>query len=362
MKDVIAWYLHGIKSDEIPDSLDALQEIAAKSELDPERLIQTAKWDFLIREGVTEATRGFVPLSRLASTKRGIATGANEFFHLSAALAAEKKLPTHTLIPCVGRAADVPGLDFNDGNFDSLVTDGRRTFLVTFGPQLTPAERSYISEGEAGKLHERYLLAVRKPWYSMETQRPAPIWAAVFGRRSLRFIRNRTRALTLTTFHCVYPSDQSDTSVSALTLCLNAPSVQAAARAHTRVYGGGLLKFEPKDLLEIQVPDLRMVSAATLAALAAEQERIAGVLRVGSDYESIEWTRAEQLVKAAAHEAAQAQSPAELLETHPHQASHRHQLDAQTHHGVPGDSFGARLRKSGSRRSSLPASPTLWES
>ncbi len=359
MNRVIAWYLQGITSDDLPDSLDALRRVATKSELDPKTLIQTDKWDFLIREGAKAAPRGFVPLRELAGTKRGIATGANEFFHLSPASAAERRLPLHALAPCVGRASDVPSLEFDSTDFDSLVANGRRVYLVTFGPQLTPAERDYIASGEASGIHERYLLAMRKPWHSMETQQCAPIWAAVFGRRSLRFIRNRTGVLTLTTFHCVYPHDQSDTSVTALTLCLNVPSVQAMARAHTRVYGGGLLKFEPRDLLAIQVPDLRAVGLVTLTALATEQDRIAGLLRAGAEHEGIEWGHAEHLVKAAVDEAAQDPFPGELSGTHPHQTSPFRRLDEQTRRGDPSASPEARPQNSGPRRSSRPVGPTL---
>ena len=33
---------------------------------------------------------------------------------------------------------------------------------------------------------------------------------------------------------------------------------------HRRVYGGGLAKFEPKDLLQPEVPDIRRLPEATL--------------------------------------------------------------------------------------------------
>jgi adenine-specific DNA-methyltransferase len=313
MSDILAWYLHGITSNELPDSLDALRQIAVENRFKPETLLNTDKWDFLIREGEKDAKPGFVPLRQLASTKRGIATGANEFFHLSAPRAAELKLPSHVLVPCVGRAADVHGFEFSEGDLRALTTNGRRVFLATFGSSLTDAERRYITSGEASGIQERFLLAGRKPWYTMEPQRQAQIWAAVFGRQGLRFVHNRTNALTLTTFHCVYPIDRSDNAVAALTLCLNVPSVQAAARAHTRVYGGGLLKFEPRDLLDICVPDLSRADDSTLAALAAEQLRLSAELRAGVEYEDLKWEWAEELVRAAAMEATQSQrAPSEM--------------------------------------------------
>ena len=177
MKTITAWYLHGITSDELPGSLDELRKRATQSDFTSETLLKTEKWDFLIRKGMTETSHGFVPLRNLASTKRGIATGANEFFHVPAPAAAELRLPSNILVPCVGRAADVTGFEFDDRDFKGLIANGRRVYLLTFGHSLTSSERSYIATAEANGIHGRYLLVVRKPWYAMETQRPAPIWA-----------------------------------------------------------------------------------------------------------------------------------------------------------------------------------------
>lgn len=44
--------------------------------------------------------------------------------------------------------------------------------------------------------------------------------------------------------------------------------VQSLAAEQVRVYGAGLRKFEPKDLLSILIPDVRAASFSTLFALA----------------------------------------------------------------------------------------------
>ena len=360
MTEILAWYLHGIASNELPETLDGLRRLAVKNRFKPETLLNTDKWDFLIREGEKDAKPGFVQLRQLASTKRGIATGANEFFHISAPRAMELKLPSHVLIPCVGRAADVQGFEFNEGDLRALTKNERRVFLVTFGASLTPAERNYIASGEKSGIQERFLLAARNPWYAMETQRSSQIWAAVFGRQGLRFVHNRTKALTLTTFHCVYPIDQTENSTAALTLCLNVPSVQAAARAQTRVYGGGLLKFEPRDLLDICVPDLSKAHASTVAALAKEQTRLAAELRSGMEYENLKWELAEDLVKAAAMEATQCQQ--EPSKTCLHRTSPLPQPGARKRRVGQGELPDARPQNSEPRHTSRSVTPRLWES
>lgn len=302
MTEIVTWYIHGLSGKEAPETFDDLLKKGQRRSISADVLMKTNKWDYLIRENIREESPGFIRLGALAKTKRGIATGANNFFHISQTMADAHKIQSDVLIPCVGRAADVNGFEFTKNDFFNLVHNKRRSLLVVFGNTLTNSDLTYIANGEAAGLNKRYLLAARHPWYSMETQSPAPIWAAVFGRKGLRFIRNKANALTLTTFHCVYPIDSSSDFSDALTLCLNVPSIQANARAHTRVYGGGLLKFEPKDLLEIQIPDLRNVSVETLRRLAIEHNRISTAYR-NKNEEYIDWTSAESAVKSAAEEA-----------------------------------------------------------
>jgi adenine-specific DNA-methyltransferase len=90
----------------------------------------------------------------------------------------------------------------------------------------------------------------------MEQRKPAPIWAAVFGRRGLRFVWNKAGIHNLTAFHGIYPNGLSEIEIKALVAALNSPLVQNLAMRQQRVYGGGLRKYEPKDLLAIEVPAL----------------------------------------------------------------------------------------------------------
>ena len=118
-------------------------------------------------------------------------------------------------------------------------------------------ELAYIKVGELDMVHRRYLTKMRKPWYSMEQREPAPIWAGVFGRGDLRFVYNSAGVRSLTNFHCVYPVKAHPTFHRALTVLLNCQEVRSMMAGYQRGYGGGLMKFEPKDLKSIPVPDIR---------------------------------------------------------------------------------------------------------
>jgi adenine-specific DNA-methyltransferase len=280
----------------------------------PERLLDEKKWNHLLRHGHTEALPGFVPLKDLADTRRGIATGCNSFFHLSPSAANGLRLRSQNLTPCIGRALDVAGTIFSHEDFDELVARDGRAYLFDMQAEPDEAESSYITKGESDKVHERYLCAARKgKWYAMERRPPSAIWAAVFGRTGLRFIHNAASIANLTTFHCIYPKSDTPDFAAALTVCLNSRLVQDRARRQHRVYGGGLLKVEPKDLLDVEIPDLRKVASQTLHELELLLTGLNVAVRAGTNLEQV-YDQLDSRVEDAAQEAAQLRQQS-LLQT-----------------------------------------------
>jgi adenine-specific DNA-methyltransferase len=221
-----------------------------------QEVIGLDKWDKVLKDGAPVHVPGFVRVSGLATTRRGIATGANEFFHVTDSAVETHQLQRRNLKSCVGRADDVKGLIFTSKDFAEVRGKSSRAWLLSFEAVPDAAEQRYLDSGIATGLNKRFLLAGRRPWYSMERRAPAPIWAAVFGRKSLRFVYNEAEVSNLTTFHCVYPTRTDALYCRALVACLNSRVVQGLAEHQRRVYGAGLMKFEPKDLLAILVPNI----------------------------------------------------------------------------------------------------------
>lgn len=225
------------------------------------------KWDELIRTGPQAVPPGFVTLGDLASTRRGIATGANGFFHLSATEAVARGLRASQLLPCVAKAADVPGLRFTRADFAALEASGRPTRFFAPRQPLNAPEAAYVAEGATAGIDQRFLTRNRTPWYAPERIYLAPVWAATFGRGQMRFILNEARVWQLTAFHGLFPIRDDVAFHRALVACLNAAPVQDLMRGSLRIYARGLQKLEPRDLLQVPVPDLRRVTPARLAAL-----------------------------------------------------------------------------------------------
>ena len=271
---VRGWFVDG---DADTSSLAALRRdprVTARTFTSRE-LYGARKWNPLFARDAAAPHPGLVPLSELAGTMRGLATGANAVFHLSLRAAWDMGIDDENLLPCIGRANDVDGVEFKPADFAALEARGKRTRLVDLRGNLSAHEAAYVQAGEAAGYPARYLLKARAPWYAQERRVPAPIWAAVFGRGAMRFILNTAKAQSLTTFHGIYPKDTRPEFAKALCACLNSAFVQTGSEAERRVYGGGLMKFEPRDLLNIPVPDLRQVSAETLGKLCAAFDALA---------------------------------------------------------------------------------------
>ncbi len=122
--------------------------------------------------------------------------------------------------------------------------------------------------GEKNDVHKGYLCSHRKPWFSMEKGNIAPILASVFSRDSTRFILNQAHTLNLAAFHGVYPNFDDELMTKALLCYFNSGicgEIQVIAR---REYGGGLHKFEPKDLEKLLVLDVTKLKKPDLELLA----------------------------------------------------------------------------------------------
>ncbi len=191
-------------------------------------------------------------LGEYAAVLRGIATGANEFFHLTADRVRELAIPHEFLIRAVGRTRDVPGAEIVEDDLRSLEAVGRPTYLFSANekdPERLPASvRAYVERGEAQGFHERALIRVRRPWYRAEHRDPPPLLFAYLGRRNARFIRNRAGVVPLTGFLCVYPHSTDPLHHEALWHVLSASATPDRLASVGKSYGGGAIKVEPRAL------------------------------------------------------------------------------------------------------------------
>jgi hypothetical protein len=198
-------------------------------------------------------------LGDFASVMRGIVTGNNEFFFMTAAQAAARGIPQSFLLRAVGRTRDAPGDRLTLEDLDRLDARGRPTWLLNVQPEsLREAPeglRRYIQEGERRGLPKKVLIKTRRPWYRMERREVPPILFAYLGRRNARFIRNAAGVVPLTCLHCVYPKDRAEDFVDRLWAVLKHPETICNLYRVGKSYGRQAIKVEPRALERLPLPD-----------------------------------------------------------------------------------------------------------
>ena len=187
--------------------------------------------------------------------RRGIATGANEFFCLSASGLRDHALQQEHVEPCVTKAVDATGLVFSSEKFSALAAADRRCYL------LNPRRNGYsldqyLQAGERLGIPQRHLPSHRPVWYLPENRAAADIWVAVFSRENVKFILNKSGAKNLTCFHGLYAKPGFENLAPLLVLFLNSVGGREAFSQVNRFYGDGLNKLEPKDVEAMPCPEM----------------------------------------------------------------------------------------------------------
>jgi len=237
------------------------------------RLKATDKWTPLVKHASWEIAEPTMRLSDLFVIKRGLATGANEFFILDEKTARGHDLPAKFLIPILPmpRMLDSDEVFAENSGEPKLK---RKLYLLSCGlaenavRQDYPALWKYLRSGIVQGIHGRYLCKHRTPWYSQERRPPAPFLCSYFGRTTesretpFRFILNYSNATATNAYLMLYPRP---TLQNALDLDLSLyrkvwTALKQITRdtlvVHGRVYGGGLHKLEPKELLKVPADGL----------------------------------------------------------------------------------------------------------
>lgn len=224
------------------------------------------KWRKYYQEQNGVRYKNLIPFSSVAKVVRGIATGANEYFTFSRSKASQHSIDEKYLLPCICKSADVKDNFFTKETLHLLVDNDRQTFLLNAVGSKDENVLKYIELGEKSGIDKKYLTACRTPWYSLENRPPSPIWVSVFNRSGLKFIRNEANISNLTTFHCVYPVQNSlfgTVNIDVLFAYLLTDVAREIFEDNRREYGNGLQKFEPNDLNKAMMLDLTLLDKET---------------------------------------------------------------------------------------------------
>lgn len=231
-----------------------------------ESLRGAAKWTkFGLVSGRVSSQEQPLKLKDLFTIKRGLATGANDFFVLTPEQISAYQLPLEFLQPVLPSPRLL--------SMDEIEADGlgnpilvRQLFLLScdLPPDVVKAKYpslwEYLQMGVGQGICDRYLCKHRSPWYAQEKRPPSPFLCTYMGRqdtgrgRPFRFILNHSRATATNVYLMLYPKpalakvllDQPEL-VKEVWQALDLISDEALM-GEGRVYGGGLHKLEPREL------------------------------------------------------------------------------------------------------------------
>ena len=224
-----------------------------------------------MRRRSTEARNGTVLRIRdLFTVRRGIATGANQFFVLRRERAQELNLPDSALRPILPKARALPS------NVVNREPDG----YPSVNPQLSlldcslseeqvaahyPAMMTYLNRAKTLGILDRSLVRNRHPWYKQEHRDPAPFLCTYMGRGGknyppLRIILNKSDAIATNTYIMMYPRERLATILKDRPILIEdlfrllKEAAQDNILHNARIHAGGLHKIEPGELLMVQLP------------------------------------------------------------------------------------------------------------
>mgnify|MGYP000910989739 CR=1 FL=1 len=205
-----------------------------------------------------------IKLNEIAQVKRGIATGNNAYFTFNQEKIKKFNLSSNVCLPCISKSSDIKKIFFDKNYFDELVKENKKMFLFDGNMAKIESDFTYIKYGESINCDKTYLTSHRNPWYSIEEKKSAPILLSVFSRnKNLKVIRNEMMIKNLTTFHGLFLKNEEGLNsdfINLLFCYLITPIAQEILYLNKREYGEGLDKFEPNDLNNSYILDLRVIN------------------------------------------------------------------------------------------------------
>lgn len=241
------------------EEIDRISDISDfyMCEVNPSDLPHDQKWTPIISSLLSQYKPpiDFCELSLYGSFKRGIATGANDFFALSKSNIEKLNIDENNLCKCLTKSQQVRKAIFTEDDFYVLYDADKPVYCLDVKDHSKPEIITYIKQGEALGYHQRYLTKTRSPWYKIERRKAAPILFGVFSRGRLKVISNLTTAINFTCFHGFYPNLFGEQVIDKLFVYLLSDVGQEIIKTNKRSYGDKLDKFEPGDLNDSLCPN-----------------------------------------------------------------------------------------------------------
>lgn len=242
---------------EIVEVSDYYHHQLNNSQLPPQK-----KWTPIILSLLSnqKIPEGFCKFSEYGTFKRGIATGANDFFALNKSKIEQLQINHNNVCLCITKSNLIKKAIFTNEDIELLIKQDKPIYCLDIKETNNQAILIYIKIGEEKGYNQRYLTKNRQPWYKLEKREPAPILFGVFNRGRLKVIRNFTQAINFTCYHGFYPNIFGTNMTDKLFVYLISDIGQDIIKMNKRSYGNNLDKFEPGDLNNSYCPNIEQLN------------------------------------------------------------------------------------------------------
>ena len=256
------------------------------------QLPHNQKWTPIILSLVSpqKIPEGFCKLSEYGTFKRGIATGANDFFAFNKSKIEQLQINAKNVCLCITKSNLIKQAIFTDNELELLIKQNQNIYCLDIKQSKTKAVINYLKIGEEKGYHQRYLTKNRKPWYKLEKREPAPILFGVFNRGRFKVIRNLTAAINFTCYHGFYPNILGHNLIDNLFIYLISDLGQEILKMNKRSYGNNLDKFEPRDLNNIYCPNMEQFNSI-------KQQEVKEIIKIAKIDEKTAIFMSNQLIK-----------------------------------------------------------------
>ena len=191
----------------------------------------------------------------------GAVTGNNKFFSFTTRDVEETGLCESDMIRISPPGTrHLRGLTFTKSVWKQLAKGGARCLLLYPKGEPSNAAKRYILEAEKAGVSEAYKCRVRKPWWRVPLVETPDLFLTYMNHDRPRLVRNSAQVHILNSVYGVRLSPKRRQLGRDLLpiACLNSITL-LGAEIVGRAYGGGLLKFEPREADRLPVPSLERV-------------------------------------------------------------------------------------------------------
>lgn len=220
-----------------------------------------------------------VELRAVGDVVNGYVSGANDFFHCTAADGARRGLPEDWLLPVARNSRSLVGLTFNVADIAAAEQRGTPHHLILpRDDDLFAADHAaldaFLRAGEESGVAARYKCRMRRPWWRVPGLVQADLLLPYMIGSEPHASVNLAHALYPNSLHGLRLGNRALAERVALALLgsLSLLSMELVGRS----YGGGILKLEPTEMQRVQLvlpvcgePELSAAFAAADQALRA---------------------------------------------------------------------------------------------